>query len=62
MYASFGLAEAAFDVVIFPSAWLPDFAAAGFLVPLDEFIAKDPYIQWDDILPIYRERIVSWGG
>ncbi len=60
MYASFALGEAVYDIVIFPSAWLPDFAAAGFLVPLDDFIANDPNIQWDDILPIYRERIVSW--
>ncbi|MEM3433908.1 MAG: sugar ABC transporter substrate-binding protein [Candidatus Bathyarchaeia archaeon] len=62
MYASFALGEALYDIVIFPAAWLPDFAAAGFLVPLDDFIAKDPYIQWEDILPVYRERIASWEG
>lgn len=62
MYSSFALGQALFDIVIMPAAWLPDFAEAGFLVPLDDFIKKDPYIQWEDILPVYRERIVSWGG
>lgn len=62
MYSSFALGEALFDVVITPAAWLPDFAEAGFLAPLDDLIRADPSIAWKDILPVYRERIVSWGG
>lgn len=62
MYSSFALGAHLYDIVIFPAAWLPDFAGAGFLAPLDEFIAQDSRIAWDDILPVYRERIVTWGG
>ncbi len=62
MYSSFALGQGLFDIVICPAAWLPDFAEAGFLVPLDNYIAADPYIEWEDILPVYRERIVTWRG
>jgi multiple sugar transport system substrate-binding protein len=62
MYSSFALGQALFDIVIAPAAWLPDFAEAGFLAPLDELIGADPYIAWGDILPVYRDRIVSWAG
>ena len=62
MFSSFALGAATYDMVIFPAAWLPDFADAGFLVPLDDLIANDPTIQWKDILPVYRERIVAWGN
>jgi multiple sugar transport system substrate-binding protein len=62
MYSSFALGAHLYDIVIFPAAWLPDFAGAGFLAPLDDFVAADPRIEWEDILPVYRERIVTWGG
>lgn len=62
MFSSFALGQALFDIVIAPAAWLPDFAEAGFLTPLDVLIGADPYIAWGDILPVYRDRIVSWGG
>jgi len=61
MFSSFALGQALFDIVIAPAAWLPDFAEAGFLTPLDALIAADPHIAWDDIIPVYRERIVTWG-
>jgi multiple sugar transport system substrate-binding protein len=40
---------------------LPDFIP--YLVPLDDFI-KDPATNpaWDDVLPAFKEKIVSWGG
>lgn len=62
MYSSFALGAHTYDIVIFPAAWLPDFAGAGFLAPLDDLIAVDPEIAWDDILPVYRGPIVSWAG
>lgn len=62
MFSSFALEAAAYDIIIFPAAWLADFAGAGFLVPLDDLIAADPYIDWEDILPVYRERIVTWNN
>jgi len=60
MYSSFALGAHVYDIVIFPAAWLPDFAGSGFLAPLDEFIAADPDIAW--VLPVYRGPIVNWAG
>ena len=60
MYSSFALGTASYDIIIFPAAWLADFADAGFLAPLDDLIAADPYIDWEDILPVYGERIATW--
>ncbi|MBS3943255.1 MAG: extracellular solute-binding protein [Dethiobacter sp.] len=60
MFSSFSLEAANYDIIIFPAAWLADFAGAGFLSPLDDLIAADPYIDWNDILPAYRERISVW--
>lgn len=62
MFSSFSLGAKKYDIVIFPAAWLADFAGNNFLVPLDDFIAKDKRIDWNDILPVYRERICSYAG
>jgi multiple sugar transport system substrate-binding protein len=62
MFTSFSMGAKNYDIIIFPAAWLADFAGAGFLVPLDDHIAKDKELAWDDILPVYRERISSYGG
>jgi multiple sugar transport system substrate-binding protein len=61
MFSSFALKAKAYDVVLYCSGWLGDFAVNNFLVPLDDFIAEDPRIDWEDILPVYRERIAAWG-
>jgi len=49
-----------FDVMIYASDWMGDIAGGGYVLPIsDEFKAS---IDWDDILPLYRERIANWGG
>ncbi len=50
----------AFDVIFYSSGWAADIMGSGFLreVPKD-VIAK---IDWDDIIPLYRERLLTWGG
>jgi len=62
MYTSFALGAKKYDIIIFPAAWLADFASNGFILPLERFIVGDEELKWDDILPVYRERISSWGG
>jgi len=48
-----------FDVLIYASDWMGDIAGAGYVdtVPDDVKAAID----WEDILPLYRERIANWG-
>lgn len=57
-----GLASgaAAFDVVVFPPAWSGETMAKNRLAALRE--SDLAAIEWEDVLPVYRDRIGSWGG
>ena len=61
MYSSFALKAKAYDIVIYCSGWLGDFASNNFLLSLDDFIKKDTRIDWTDVLTVYRERVAAWG-
>ena len=45
-----------FDVLLIPSAWLPDFAP--FLSPTPQGLVEAP--AFADILPIYRDALMRW--
>ncbi|KKN26557.1 hypothetical protein LCGC14_0873530 [marine sediment metagenome] len=62
MFSSFALGAKNYDIIIFPAAYLADFASNEFLAPLDTFIAADTRIDWMDILPVYREKISTYAG
>ena len=62
MFSSFALGAQNYDIIIFPAAYLADFASNDFLAPLDTFIAADKRIDWLDILPVYREKISTYAG
>jgi len=47
-----------FDVIGFIPAWVPDFAPYLSTMPA-EMQQGDA---WDDLHPVYRERLMSWGG
>lgn len=47
-----------FDVIGFIPAWLPDFAP--YLSTMPEEMQSGE--AWEDIHPVYRERLMSWGG
>jgi multiple sugar transport system substrate-binding protein len=56
----------AFDVVTFYPAFIGDFASNGYLLPLDEFMAREPAAVWDpnqaDVLAPFRELYNKFGG
>jgi multiple sugar transport system substrate-binding protein len=56
----------AFDVVTFYPSYIGDFAGNGYLLPLDDFIARQPAAVWDpnmdDVLAPFRELYNKWGG
>lgn len=56
----------AFDVVTFYPAYIGDFASNGYLMPLDEFMAREPAAVWDphqeDVLAPFRELYNKFGG
>jgi multiple sugar transport system substrate-binding protein len=51
---------AAFDVIFYSSGWAADIMGSGYLreVPQDIIARMD----WNDIVPIYRERLLTWAG
>ena len=52
---SFLASSATYDVVIVDNPWMDEFARAGFLLPLDEYIAKTPNYDFDDFVGPLRE-------
>ncbi|MDV7145880.1 extracellular solute-binding protein [Tropicimonas sp. TH_r6] len=46
------------DVLIFPAAWLPDFAP--YLSPVPEALAESPLVQ--GVHPTYRDSLMRWQG
>lgn len=49
-----------FDVLIYASDWMGDIAGGGYVAPIPDDVKTA--VEWDDILPLYRERIADWGG
>lgn len=49
-----------FDVLIYASDWMGDIAGGGYVLPIPDEVKEA--VEWDDILPLYAERIANWGG
>ena len=49
-----------FDMLIFPADWAGDFMAPGYLEPISQEILDQ--IDSDDVIPLYADRITTWGG
>lgn len=56
----------AFDVVTFYPAYIGDFAGNGYLLPLDEYMSREPAAVWDpnqaDVLAPFRVLYNEFGG
>lgn len=56
----------AFDVVTFYPSYIGDFAGNGYLLALDDLMAREPASVWDpnmdDVLAPFRELYNKWGG
>lgn len=61
LMSSFALGTAAYDVALFASAWMGDFAGNRYLLDLTDRIKADAGLNWGDILPTYQQT-VNWGG
>ncbi|MDA4103652.1 ABC transporter substrate-binding protein [Mycolicibacterium monacense] len=51
LVSSFQSAEPAYDLIVVDNPWMDDFAAAGFLEPLNDRISSTPDYQPDDFFP-----------
>jgi len=52
----------AYQAFLIAPLWMADFVNGGYLEPLDDYIAKDKDIQWDDIVPFFRDFNASYKG
>lgn len=59
MISSFETGAASYDVLIFPADWAGDFMGPGFLEPISTELQEK--LDWEDVVPLYRERLTSWG-
>ncbi len=62
MMTSFALGASDYDIVLFPAAYIGDFAGGGYISSLDDYVKKDREIKWDDMMPIYKDQLSKWGG
>lgn len=49
-----------FDMIIYASDWSGDIMGGGYVLPIPDEIKER--VDWEDVLPLYRERIADWGG
>jgi multiple sugar transport system substrate-binding protein len=49
-----------FDVMIYASDWMGDIAGGGYVLPVPDSLKEA--VNWEDMIPLYRERIADWGG
>jgi multiple sugar transport system substrate-binding protein len=60
MISSFETGAGSYDVLIFPADWAGDFMGPGHLEPISDEMREA--LDWDDVVPLYGERITAWGG
>ncbi len=51
-----------YDAIVYDPQWMGDFASAGYLLDLTSLVQNDPTIQWNDILPYFRDFSASYQG
>lgn len=49
-----------YDMLIYASDWSGDIMGGGYVVPIPDEIKER--VEWDDVLPLYGDRIANWGG
>lgn len=52
----------AFDVYVFAPQWMVDYVEPGYLVNMNDWVAGDADLQWDDIAPFFREFSSTYKG
>jgi multiple sugar transport system substrate-binding protein len=55
------LGARSFDAFVMAPQWNADFSAAGILEPLNEYVANDAALEWDDIAPFFQ-NFSSYNG
>lgn len=59
--ASFTLGTGDYDIVIFASSWMGDFAGNGYLRDITQWVLNDQNLRFDEVLSAYQDT-VKWAG
>jgi multiple sugar transport system substrate-binding protein len=51
-----------YDAIVYDPQWMGDFASAGYLLDLTDMVKNTPELQWDDVLPYFRDFSASYQG
>jgi multiple sugar transport system substrate-binding protein len=51
-----------YDVIVYPSQWMVDFAQNGYIEDLTGFVGVDTAIQWNDISRFFRDFSSKYAG
>jgi multiple sugar transport system substrate-binding protein len=60
IHSSFVTGVHAFDIIIWAPNWSGDIMGPGYVTEVPEEVKAK--MDWDDIVPVYRERLLTWGG
>jgi multiple sugar transport system substrate-binding protein len=60
--ADFAAGGGAYDVIFMPYNMMREYHATGHLLPLDDYISKDPDINIDDFIPALLSAYGGWDG
>ncbi len=62
LLTDFSTGTNSYDAMVYDPQWMGDFASAGYLLDLSDMVKNDPTIQWNDILPYFRDFSASYQG
>ncbi len=51
-----------YDALVYDPQWMGDFASAGYLLDLTDMVQSDQYLDWNDILPYFRDFSATYKG
>lgn len=50
------------DLLAIPNNAAADIWGNGLALPVPEDLLNDPEMAWDDVLPVYKDKVLAWGG
>jgi hypothetical protein len=50
------------DVIVFPTRYIGELCTRGWLRPVRRSVLEDKGLDFDDIFPLVRRRLILWGG
>lgn len=50
------------DLIVFPTRYLGELCSRGWLRPVRNHVLESEALDWDDVFPLVRRELVTWGG